>query len=688
LDGDSAGDDVPADAWTILGDSNRSEDRRWYSVAATLGATRSSGETSDDPTLQSLDVVQPGRSTVALLTGGLANVTATGYGSPAVLSGEDRPEHAVDGDPFTAWRGAALEGTAGLAWEAELAERSTPEWVDLLQPVTGERGRWITEVRIVTEGPTGRRSIDVSLDGSSRSVPGQRVALDGLPIDRVRIEVLADSTGPLPGYGTAPGVGFAEVTLDGVDPTVEWIVIAPDPRPTSGPRGRTTVLLDRRRLDPSTANRFDPEPFLARQFTLTADSRLSVSGSWRPSAHAPDAVVEASSPALVGVTAADWISEFDPDEPWLEVVVDRWADDHLTVVVASGEIYSSVGEVTVRDGSGTGITGVPDTDGRVEFALSSFTGDRLRVELGALGPRTTVDRFSERSRVLPVGVVDVHPVVRSVGPDVGVCRSGLVAVDGTDVPVRLLDDGSVRGCTDVDLGAGPHRIVTSPGHRSGVDIDRLVFDDGAGHPRTTTTMLRMDRSDTSVSASVDANAGDWIVFAESIAPGWRASVDGIDLGPPRVVNGFGMAWQLDRAVTGTLRIDWEPQRTIGVALVAGGIGALLAAVLAIGRRRRSDESAPPPTSDPGPAGTRPALVLLAVTVGPAAIVAPLVARWHRHGRRWPLAVPFVVMWAWTSARQIRWDVPVDLRWPASMGWAQWLVLVVVAGCCWRALTEE
>ncbi|MGA1077150.1 MAG: hypothetical protein ACO307_18800, partial [Ilumatobacteraceae bacterium] len=339
IDGDSA-ESVDDGAWTVLGDSNRLEDRRWYSIGAILGATRAVGETSDDPSLQSLDVIEdPARATVSELDGGFEYVTATSYGSPAVLSAEDRPEHAVDNDPFTAWRGAALESTDGLAWEGALSTVSSPAWVDLVQPLVGERDRWITRARIITNGPSGGWSSDVELTETSRALPGQRVLLSGRPIESIRIEVLADSVGPLPGYGNSPGVGFAEITLDGVEASTEWIGLPDDPRaPTlaSDDPGRTTIVLDRRHIDPATANRFDPEPRLARSVDLAVAGRFSISGAWSQAAHAPDPVILDSSPALVGVRELVWVSEFDAVDPFVVVDLDRSMGDRLDIVVATG----------------------------------------------------------------------------------------------------------------------------------------------------------------------------------------------------------------------------------------------------------------------------------------------------------------------------------------------------------------
>ena len=683
IDGDSTSD-APVGAWTVLGDSNRREDRRWYSVGSTLGATRAAGEVPDDPSLQSLNVVaDDDRYTVSELTGGFAAVSASGYGSPAILSGEDRPEHGVDGDPFTAWRAAALESTEGVWFDAQLATVASPAWVDLVQPLTGERDRWITKARVMTDGPSGKWSTVVDLGATSRALPGQRVMLSGESIESIRIEVLADSTGPLPGYGRSPGVGFAEVTLDGVDPATEWVVLPDDDRaPDDG--GRTTVLLDRRRLDPATTNRFDPEPLFARSFDLAVDTTVTLSGSWAASAHGVDPVVRASSAALVGVGPL-WVSEFDPIDPWLEVEVDRASSSLINLELGIGSLYSSVGSVVASDAAGHSITVVPDDDGRAAIDVSAFDGATVRLAFADITARTTVDRFSDESRTLPVAVITASPIVATSSYTVDTCVDGLLELDGETVPVRLNADGTLTGCDVVSLDAGRHRLRSVAGHVSGVDLNRLVLDSGEGRTSTTVRDLSMERSDTTIRSVIDtARAGEWLIVAESWSAGWRASIDGVDLGAPVIIDTYAMGWRIPSGLTGSVLIEWRPQRAVWVALAAGLLAVLAMVLLA---SRRGAVASLPVVA----AGRRRGVVtagLLLVALGPWALAAVLIAPLTRRGRRWLLAVPVAAMWLWTSVRQVRWDMPVDLDWPSSMGWAQGVIIAIVAACCWVALTED
>jgi hypothetical protein len=211
----------------------------------------------------------------------------------------------------------------------------------------------------------------------------------------------------------------------------------------------------------------------------------------------------------------------------------------------------------------------------------------------------------------------------------------------------------------------------------------VVFDTGAARVDTAVRPLAMSRSDTMVSAEVDVAAGEWLVFAESFA-GWRATIDGVDLGDPVLVNGYAMGWLIDTALSGTLRIEWVAQRLVTGGVIAGTVAVVLVALLAVSRRPAPAPIAPPLAARAW--SRRRTGLLIALTLGPSVLVAPLVGGLIR--RRWLLAVPFGAMWMWTSVRQVRWDMPIDLRWPSSMGWAQWFVVAVVAGCCWVTLTRD
>ncbi len=687
FDADSLASDDPLwrDAsWFIIGDSNRLEDRRWYSIGNTLGATRAEGESTTDPSLHALDVVDEAtRFTTSELEGGFSEVYATNYGSPAVLSGEDRPGHAVDGDPFTAWRGSALASTEGLAWWGALAEPAHPQWINVLQPTVGERDRWITEVALTLSHDGDEHQMEVILTEESRLGGGQRILLDGRAVDKVRIEVLADSVGPLPGYGNSPGVGFAEITLDGVGSSVEWITLPSDLTPGPAEGSRTTVVLERRRIDESTANRFDPEPTMLRRIDLAAETTFTMGGSWSTSAHGPSNYVLASSDSLVGVSPF-WVSEFDPGEPWFEIVYET-LPTVITINTAQGDIYSTPSSVVVRDGVGTEVVAAVGTDGSARFETTGLQAGRLRVAMQGLVEKTTVDRFADRRRVLPVAAVSVNPtpdvLTSEVWPD-GTCLSGFLEVDGSDVPIQF-DATSFHACAPLSLGAGRHEIRTTAGHLSGTNIDRVVLDTTGNSSTFDSRNLESNRTDTLVEARSESSA-TWLVFSESASKGWRASINGFDLGEYRLVNGYAMAWQLPSGVVGDIRIEWRPQRWVRWSLVISAIAVLIVVVLA---RRRAQVPSVRAHHVEQRVSTLVATVLMLFTLGPLALLAPAAARLQRRLQYLVFGVPIAAMWAWTSARQVRWDMPVDLWWPSSMSWAQPVVVVAVASFVWQVVCE-
>src|SRR5690606_41289663 len=126
---------------------------------------------------------------------GGATVRATGYGNPITLTANDRAVLAMDGDPLTAWRVAAVDDPIGHRLVIDLDEPTTADHVRLLQPQTLLRNRWITQVRLhFSDGS----HVDVELDESSRVGEGQTVTFPERTFDGLEIEVRQTDIGKRP----------------------------------------------------------------------------------------------------------------------------------------------------------------------------------------------------------------------------------------------------------------------------------------------------------------------------------------------------------------------------------------------------------------------------------------------------------------------------------------------------------
>ncbi|HEU5109700.1 MAG TPA: hypothetical protein VFT95_14255, partial [Micromonosporaceae bacterium] len=273
----------------------------------------------------------------------------------------------------------------------------------------------------------------------------------------------------------------------------------------------------------------------------------------------------------------------------------------------------------------------PDENGLSVVKLAEpVPAGPVEVQITAIEPRTTIDRRYGEPVVLPAAISEL-----SLGPTTSVpaaldsgCRDGLITVDGRPLPVRitaspaeLLAGDAVRAepCDDeaLLLDAGPHRIATTPGARTGLQVDRIVLDgprpeQGAGFAAfptaTVTSSGRLDRT-----VSVDGCPGGcWLVLGEGFHDSWSARTEGGDLGPPTMVDGGFNGWWIPPADGPTVvTLEWTSQRPLTIALVLSVIAMVACIVLAvIDRRRRSDEVRVRPArlEFPGRPASRPALV--------------------------------------------------------------------------------
>lgn len=637
------------DAWMVITDTNRARARRWSSIGSNVGAL----ETADqqpvaDPTDNRLDVYpndDPSQRTVLEPTGMLAAITASGYGNQFVYTPEDAPASAIDGDVSTAWRAAVFQPVDGVFFDLTLRDTVTATSIQLTQPLTGVTSRWITRVRLTLDGgepamggartaddpvTPGARSLEVDLGEASRSAGGERIDLGGaVSFRHLRIEVLADNLGPRVSYIGMPGLGFAEVAIPGVE--MGTTVRMPTSLSTSNEATsdqRWTVIATRDRIDAATPNRSAPESVLHRRVLLPAARTFELSGDVRLASDAPDAVLAGLLPGgdlvatadrhMVGSAALSAAAAVDGDDAtaWT-TPFDGAVGARLTVssqrpmggqrwrlVPGEGPEYSTISALSIIDDAGM-VYPLSPSAGAQEFTVPASVGTTMTLRIESVVPAYVPNYFSGAPMERPAAIVEVGPLDHQAPePRLPTCRDDLLTIDGT--PVALLIDGvaqvaaadapmMLRTCDGrpVELAAGWHSIDATGGRVSGLDIDRLVLDTGA--PTATAPpvdeLIDVDDAHTSVRATLPATQEpEWFVLRQSWNPGWRAQLDGVDLGAPMLVDGYATGWIVPPGVDGrVLRVTWAPQSGVRIALWASLAAGVVVLALAIAARSRAEE---------------------------------------------------------------------------------------------------
>ena len=714
----SSGDLDPAmigdDTWWVITDTNRKQARHWSTVSSNLGALEAEGPLwlADDPSNQQLDVFAPDeapdaleRRTIAVHDGDVADVRASYYGNRVAFTPGDAPHFAVDGDPATAWRAGAFGATTGLFWELDLKERADTSTITILQPVTGATNRYIVDARItLDDGMATETTFDVTLDESSRAVPGQVVQLPVESFQTMRFEVRRDNIGDIADYTTLPAVGLAEVTVPGV--TDDRVVRVPRLDAfglTDADRladQQLTYLFTRQRIDPATPNEAPAEPSLVREFEVPDERSFVLSGEARVGGRtSEDALADlfddayrvvadrrlGGSPGSRGASAIDrsgdsaWQTPFDdvagatltiehPEPVTDDTFVLSWLDDGR---------HSIPTEVTVTSDDGTvrtvAIAPIVPVDGiaTLETRLDGYRATRSTVTFTGVEERTTPEYFSGLPKVLPLGITDVR-IGSAPNLDVDLdeplddaCRDDLVTLDGRAVPVRIVGtqgeaitrtELAVEMCADaVLLDAGTHVLRAAPGVVSGFDLDRITLD-GKGDaqvtsvppaPAVTTGSVDDTRVEASVGASHDPS---WLVLEQSWNAGWTASADGVDLGAPVLIDGYANGWLLDAADTDrSIVFEWTPQRGVVFALWFSLLAGLGVIALLVWTRRTPMPTGLGEPVDPGrperwrsrPVVAAGLIALVAFFAGPVVAIGALAVLVVN--RRWPWAALAVVL---------------------------------------------
>ncbi len=706
----------------VVTDTNRKRAEEWRGSQDTTGFTEDAGQglLTDDPADNRLPVFPaagPDAQTLAEQRGG-ARAVASAYGEANAYRPEDRADRAIDGDPATAWRVGDRGEVIGERLRVQLPATQLVDHVTVVQPIDQPANRWIT--RLVVRSPAGATT--VALTDASRTATGQRIDLPAAAVPWIELEIAATNTGRLASYLGIDAVGLAEVGIDGIAPTQEVVRPPTDLLDALGAASADhplTYVLTRERVDERNRWRNDAEATIARAVTVATPRAFTISGTAHLTARMGDEgvvlarllgrpadVVATSTLAGSLVSGGRSATDGDPTTTWqtafdgalgASVTVSPGRTltvDHLDLQVVADGRHSVPTALTVTAGGRSEHVALPAVDaaaggGAVPLHVSfpPVTGDALTVTIAAIEPRTTIDRRSGESVVLPsavaeLGVPGYQAPALPATFDTG-CVANRLTVDGQAVPVRLhgvTADALAGAPLTIEPCGGP--LALAPGEHivrtqaTVTAVDRLVLSSpAAGAPAASVAAdpdVRVTADDpTHREAEISGASGPfWLVLGESHDDGWHASVDGHDLGPPRLVDGGANGWLVTPAGAGPLHVSlsWTPQRFVNAGLVASGIGVAVCAGLAVfgGCRWRRPRRAPAPR----PArrvGGRPRPSVAPPFVGEGG---PL---------RWPVVLGLGASAALVTGLVLHpvWALPIGTATAVSARWPRWRPLLTL-----------
>lgn len=631
--------DVPVDRLVVT-DSNRRRAHHWRSSQDVYGYTESAevdaGVLRFQPADQRLPVFPPegvgeaaDAQTVSIQRG-VVTAQASAYGEPFAYRPEHRPVMAVDGDLATSW--LVADRAPAIGEFIELTSAEPIEYLDLRQPDPMPDARTIERVTVTVDGVD---QADVVLTEESLQGVGQRVDLSDSTAARdgavVRITI-AGVTAPQPPVADAIGaVGFAEIGT-GHDPTVEWIrpplvdgAVAESVRASGA---AVDLVFSRLRTAPNDRWRDDPEPVLRREFELPVgiDAELGVTLRFDQRA-AGDLLADAlgepvidrgrltgtlsarGAAAFDGDSASAWITPFITPTGNSVMYLGDGTASRLSILQPAGD-FSPVTAVRIVDADG--VLDLPVAAGELELPRPIDLTD-VTIQISEVDPRLTVDRRYAEPFVLPAAISEIHfdgesPGVAPVERLEFACRDDLLFIDGAGVPIRWSADvGTILAGDPIEAepclpefswSAGLHRIEAAPAAATGFHVDRVVAR-SMGAAEVASTVLVDPTRDVLVDSgrrhrTIDVPpcpGGCWVIVGEGYNSAWSASVDGVDLGAPTLVDGNANGWWLPPSDAGrTVEARWTAQRTLTIALWLSAIGALCLVGLVVWDRRRPDDA--------------------------------------------------------------------------------------------------
>lgn len=640
----------------VITDTNKKRARRWGTLRENVGAIEAADEVPlvEDPTDNRLplfpglenrhDLNVDDTRTVATQHGSFS-VQASAYGNPVTYTNDDRAFFAVDGDVDTAWVVAAFAEARGefLAFEFDSA---TPlSEITFVQPQT-PANRHITEIELHADGTSLGR---FQLGSASHSVTGQTIEFDEVSARAIRIEITDLDFGV---YATYPGVspvGFAEVQLgrssEPLSETIRTPVALLDSLGDQLDKHALSVVLTRERSNPAEPVRDDPEAQMHRSVPMPPGRNFTVAGSVRLSAVAPEsqidqllgrtetanrlAVSARSSGRLPGdlTSAASFAFDNDPNTAWTGVFgpqVGQWLEialasevfvEDLSIDIVADKLHSLPRRILVlADDQQVAELVVdaqpsPSTSGqtiRLEHQLDRSLST-LKLVAADVDERLTQDWYSNASVAMPISVAEVYlgDGIHFAKPsDVDTGCVNLLTINEVAISARVTgtsQDALARrelplvGCNDTISTSNGLSVVTHS-QPEGLDIDQLVLRSSRAReprqPLATVEVLQHD--DTSFSLFVPGSSTDrWLVLGQSHNAVWSASVAGMELPGPVLIDGFANGWILPAGDDRIVELRWKPQKLVDWALWLSGFAVVVVIILALRRSTEAEVSVLP-----------------------------------------------------------------------------------------------
>ena len=611
----------------VVTDTNRRRLTRIRGAVPTQSHTLSEGQDLDQPT-QDLFGIE-GSQSVAEFRDATA-IEASSSGTRIIgFQPWLRPANAFDGNYATSWLTGGLEDPVGAFIRVDFREPETIDRVSLLPFRPADAGRRVTDVSL--HFSTGE-AIDVELEGDGTT----EVRFPARTTDHLEVRIEDVSRA-----GTA-AVGFRGIAIPGIDlgeviATPDDVVRAADSDPELRAALSTAplrFLFDR--IEGTGAQ--DEELVLRRSLRLAAPRTASVTGHLKlditttdlgldrflsgfrddgvsayGSTRARGAMENRGLQAIDGDPATAWAI---PPRPGQELTV-RFPSQPVTTIRVTSPVDAEstpVDQVEVVVGGREEVLelatdpdceedqGACDRTGTLELPAANVDKVVVRVTGVDSTAGTTAGRLA---RISEVAIADGDgPPVRAGATDAGDCTDTSMTVDGRPLGIRVAEGDLDRalagervaftGCEDLTLAAGRHTVGTAD-----AIIDDLALSSGTVDDVTATlapTVEVLERGAGHLRLRVESEGDALVSTGQSFDEGWRASIDGTDLGPPRPVDTLA-TWSVP-AGTHVVDLTYAPERTFRGALVATIAGLALCAAILLRPVLRARPPRPATDSDP------------------------------------------------------------------------------------------